>query len=50
MDLYSLENSVLFYIKKYDFNDINPKALSPFNKTSFKKYDGNFQLLEKNSV
>ena len=50
MDLYSLENSVLFYIKKYDFNDISPKALSPFNKTSFKKYDGNFQLLEKNSV
>jgi len=50
MDLYSLENSVLFYIKKYDFNDISPKALSPFNKTSFKKYDENFQILEKNSV
>jgi len=50
MNLNSLENSVLFYIKKYDFNDISPKGLSPFNKTSFKKYDGNFQLLEKNSV
>jgi len=50
MDLNSLGNSVLFYIKKYDFNDINLKNLSPFNKTSFKKYDGNFQLLEKNSV
>jgi hypothetical protein len=50
MNLNSLENSVLFYIKKYDFNDISPKNLSPFNKTLFKKCDGNFQLLEKNSV
>ena len=50
MNLNSLENSVLFYIKKYDFNDISPKNLSPFNKTLFKKYDGKFQLLEKNSV
>jgi len=50
MNLNSLENSVLFYIKKYDFNDISPKDLSPFNKTLFKKYDGNLQLLEKNSV
>jgi len=50
MALNSLESSVLFYIKKYDFNDINPIDLYPFNKTLFKKYDGNFQLLEKNSV
>ena len=50
MELNSLENSVLFYIKKYDFNDINPKDLSPFNKALFKKYDENIQLLEKNSV
>jgi len=45
MELNSLENSVLFYIKKYDFNDISPKDLYPFNKTLFKKYDENFQLL-----
>ena len=50
MDLYSSEKSVLFYIKKYDFNDISPKALSPFNKTKKKKYNGNFKLLEKNAV
>ena len=45
MELNSLESSVLFYFKKYNFNDISPKKFSPFNKTSFKKYDGNFQLL-----
>ena len=50
LNLDSLENSLLFYYYKYNFDTISPKDFSSMNKTLFTKYDGSFINLDKNSI
>ena len=50
ISLGSLENSLLFYYYKYEYNKISPKEFSPINKTYFKKYENDILLLNKNSI
>ena len=50
ISLSSFENSLLFYIYKYDYNNISPKDINPINKTLFNRYEEDILYLNKNSV